>query len=181
MSYVSLKPSLLAVSISALFSVAATAGDFTITGNLGPNAVPEGTSNDTISTSKAQTYVNSGTIAGYGKLYLGSWHKLQNEKTGLIDVASYESQDGHGEIINAGTVVINKPEFNLSLSNSGKVLVKGDTLTIERRGLEVKEGSTITNSLTGERLKQLTVNTWSAPCLQGLIKFFTAQAPRRSI
>ena len=24
-------------------------------------------------------------------------------------------------------------------------------------------------------------NTWSAPCLQGLIKFFKAQAPRRSI
>ncbi len=36
-------------------------------------------------------------------------------------------------------------------------------------------------TLTNECYRLIKDNTWSAPCLQGLIKFFTAQAPRRSI
>ena len=93
---------------------------------------------------------NACKIEGFGQLTINAWDKLVNESQGVIDVGHYgisgEGSSYASVLENKGTIYVNDDQFDLSLINSGSVVVKGDTLKLYNRYLVMQEGGSITQA-----------------------------------
>ena len=115
---------------------------------------------------------------GKRTLIIGVWHDYDTLMLQLEQYLGRESAEVPTDIlvIASKTGAANIRRLNLLGLEAGTQ----STITLKNQSVRVtlytlkKNGGAELDALSNQ-------NTWSAPCLQGLIKFFTAQAPRRSI